>query len=408
MTLTPERATDLQAEDTDGTVTRRSLLRGAGLGAAAVVVAAVGVGSYRVYDNGVLDSGYGAPYDPWRSWQDDHGPLGMVAAAILAANPHNSQSWSFAVTPTQIDVYADLGRRTGALDPFGREQQIGLGCALENLLLAAQASGYQPTTTLLPTSADPTHVAAVALARASTSALSAPLHGAIGDRHSNRGPYTSQPVEAALLAALEDQVRGLPDLGIRWFTTAPDLAAMGAMLVDAAVAVTNDEQQSRDAFAWFRNDRADIDNHRDGLTLDGQGLSPVVLSLGKILPASDRSAGDAFWVDQTRTVHTATAAAYGVVTVADPADPRARLTGGRLLQRIHLAATTHGLALQHMNQVTERIDRELSLGSPATFAPRMASVLDRTGQQALSTFRVGYPVRAARLSPRRAVSAVTR
>jgi hypothetical protein len=61
-----------------------------------------------------------------------------------------------------------------------------------------------------------------------------------------------------------------------------------------------------------------------------------------------------------------------------------------------------------MNQVTERIDREQSLDVPATFAPRMASALDRPGQNVLSTFRVGYPVRAPKLSPRRAVSAVTR
>jgi hypothetical protein len=210
------------------------------------------------------------------------------------------------------------------------------------------------------------------------------------------------------LADLEGQASGLSGLGMRWFTSTADRAAMGTLLVDAAVAVTTDAQQSRDAFAWFRNNRADILAHRDGLTLDGQGLSPIVLTLGKLLPATDRSAGDTFWVDQTRTVHTATAGAYGVIIVADPADPRARLSGGRLLQRIHLAATAQGLALQHMNQVTERIDREQSLGTAATFAPRMASVLDRAGQHVLSTFRVGYPVRAAKLSPRRAVSAVTR
>lgn len=78
-----------------------------------------------------------------------------------------------------------------------------------------------------------------------------------------------------------------------------------------------------------------------------------MLTLGKLSPATDRSAGDTFWVEQTRSVHTATAAAYGVITVADPSDPILRLNGGRLLQRIHLAATAQGLALQHMNQVTE-------------------------------------------------------
>lgn len=137
----------------------------------------------------------------------------------------------------------------------------------------------------------------------------------------------------------------------------------------ATEAIIGDAPQSVDSFAWFRSSRDDIARHRDGLTLDGQGLSPVTLTAAKLLPASSRTAGDRFWLDQVRTVHTATAAAYGLVTVADPDDPATRLTGGRLLQRIHLAATGLGLGLQHMNEVTERIDREASTRATPTFTP---------------------------------------
>jgi len=109
----------------------------------------------------------------------------------------------------------------------------------------------------------------------------------------------------------------------------------------------------------------------------------------------------------TRDVHTKTAAAYGIITVADPYDPATQLLGGRLLQRIHLGATHRGLALQHMNQITERIDRERATGAPATFAARFAQLL-LAGSQPLVVFRVGYPMREARPSPRRPVSQVTR
>jgi hypothetical protein len=387
-------------------VTRRALLKGFGLGAMTVMVAGVGVGSYRVYSNGVLDSGDGAPYDPWSHWREDQGTLGMVAAAILAANPHNSQSWLFAVTPASVDVFADLSRRTGALDPFGREQEIGLGCAVENLVLAAHARGYEATVTFMPQPSDPTHAASITLTAATVT--TSPSYDAIGSRHSNRGPYTTQAVSTGALTALSAQADGLPGVAVRWFTSASEMAAMSALLNDAAGAVVGDPQQSQDAFAWFRNDRSDIDVYRDGLTLDGQGLAPLMLSLAKLAPATSREAGDAFWLDQTLTVHTRTAAAYGVITVADVRAPELRLTGGRLLQRIHLAATTEGIAMQHMNQVTERIDRERALGTPATFGPRLQALLGSVGGSVLSTFRVGYPARDASLSPRRPVSEVTR
>jgi len=385
---------------------RRSMLRHLGVGAATVVVVGIGAGSYRVFDNGVLDAGRGEAYDPWSNWRGDPTPLGAVGAAILAANPHNTQPWIFRVAPDTIELFTDPTRRAGTLDALDREHQIGLGCALENLVLAAAARGFVPTVTLLPDAADPTHVATVRLA-AGPRAVSA-LHDAIGDRHSNRGPYTAGAVPADVLTSLASDVTSIDGVGLRWFTTDGDRATLAALIVDATQAIVDDVEQSKDSFAWLRMSRDELDAHRDGLTLDTQGLSPLVLALAKILPATSRTAGDAFWLEQTRTVHTATAAAYGVVTVSDPADPRLRLLGGRLLQRLHLAATVAGLGLQHMNQVTERIDRDVQLGQPARFGPRMDGLLAATDQHALSTFRLGHPVRSARLSPRRPVGEVTR
>ena len=92
------------------------------------------------------------------------------------------------------------------------------------------------------------------------------------------------------------------------------MAALSGLLIDAAVALTADEQQSTDGFIWFRSSNDEVQRHREGLVLDGQGLSPLVLGLAKLLPVSSRTDGDSFWVTPTRTVHTATAAAYGVIT----------------------------------------------------------------------------------------------
>ncbi|GAA0223060.1 hypothetical protein GCM10009539_05330 [Cryptosporangium japonicum] len=175
-------------------------------------------------------------------------------------------------------------------------------------------------------------------------------------------------------------------------------------MVDAAEAVVADDAMSRDGFAWFRGDADAIEAHRDGLTLDGQGLSPVMLTAAKLMPATSRADGDAFWVEQTREVHTRTAAAYGLVLVPDPRDAVHQLTGGRLLQRLHLAATVAGLGLQHMNQITERIDRE---GPSSRFGTRLASIVGRPELEVLATVRIGYPERAARRSPRRPATEVS-
>lgn len=380
------------------------MLRAAAVGGATLVVAGTGVLSYRVHDTGILDPEGGEAFDPWRSWRETPGALGTVAAAILAANPHNSQPWAFVVTDTSVDVLADATRHTGTLDALGRELRIGLGCALENLVLAAGARGLVPSLTLWPDGPDSDLAARVDLTEGS--AETSPLYDAIGDRHTDRGPYTSEAVAPETLAELVDPT-GLPGVAVHLVTTEDERASLGRLLVDAATAITEDEEMSRDSFAWFRSDADAVRRHRDGLTLDVQGMPQAMLTVAKLLPASSRATGDRFWVTQTRDVHTKTAAAYGVITVADPYDPTTQLLGGRLLQRVHLRATRAGLALHHMNQITERIDRERDGGRSATFAPRFAELLP-AGSLPLGVFRVGHGVREPALSPRRPVAEVTR
>jgi hypothetical protein len=80
---------------------------------------------------------------------------------------------------------------------------------------------------------------------------------------------------------------------------------------------------------------------------------------------------------QTGSAARGCGAAHAAGTTVDPV---LRLTGGRFLERIHLAATAAGLGLQHMNQITERIDRERALGRPATFAPAFDALIAQPGQ----------------------------
>ena len=117
---------------------RRSFLKGAGV----VTVVVVGAGVWRAHDQGVFSVGEGPAYEPWKNWRNtNEGPLTLVRAAILAASPHNTQPWLFKVSNSSIELHIDTQRNVGALDPYLREEHIGIGCALENLTLAAAANG---------------------------------------------------------------------------------------------------------------------------------------------------------------------------------------------------------------------------------------------------------------------------
>jgi hypothetical protein len=124
-------------------------------------------------------------------------PLALVRAAILAASPHNTQPWLFKVTNSSIELYIDTKRNVGALDPYLREEHIGMGCALENLMLAAAANGYQATVTLSSRKAwaDSRRAGRNLLARVDLAAgkrEESELYDAIPRRHTNRSAYLPQ------------------------------------------------------------------------------------------------------------------------------------------------------------------------------------------------------------------------
>jgi hypothetical protein len=386
-------------------MSRARFLRLAGLGIGTFAVAGAGALGYRAYDQGVLEAGHGPAYEPWASWDEGEGLRALLGAAILAPSPHNAQPWLFGLGPGRVDLFADPSRSTGAVDPFGRELQVGLGAALENLVLAAEANGLAPSISLLPEGPGSAHVARVELSR--STARTSELYDQIPRRHTNRYAYVEgKAVPRAALAEMSALAGpAAHDTRLLWFTSARDRGRIGELLVAATEAMVADPDQSASDYAWFRQDWDELQRRRDGITLDSAGLPDLTASLAKLLPPQSREAMGESWLEATRDRHTATAAGYGIVAVRDAGDDRQRLEGGRLLERVHLWATGHGLALHHMNQLTERADRELQLGLAPRFGAAVADLLP-SGWQALSTFRLGHPTRRPKRSPRRPVDAV--
>jgi len=382
---------------------RRKVLKIAG---AAVVVAGTAL-TWRAFDQGVFNAGGGRVYEPWKDWQaeDKQRSLRLVRSAILAANPHNSQPWRFRVTDNSIDMYFDPARNIGAIDPFLREMAMGIGCALENLLIAAAREGYAAEVKLLPDPANPAHAAHILLAPGTRTPSA--LYDAIPRRHTNRGPYdTERNVPADLLDGLAALGADLPGTKVIWFATPEAKQKIGESIVAATEAIVADRQQRADSARWFRTSWQQLQTLRDGITLDAQSLPPFVNAAAKILPPLSQESADLAWLQATRERHVATAAAFGLVTVTDARDNAARIRGGRLWQRVHLLATTKGLAVQPLNQMSERADREQQLGIEPRFGKVLTELVADAASQALMPFRIGYPTVEAKPSPRRDIQSV--
>jgi hypothetical protein len=390
-------------------ISRRVLTVGGGIAA----LAAAGLG-YRAWDRGVVTSGGGPAFLPWGNWEGapEDGALRPLRAAILAANPHDTQPWAFAVGADGIEVFADRARNLGSFDPFRREMHLGLGAAIENLVLAARAFGsnaaVRPTEGRLSLSPDdaPFRAARILLEPATNDRDA--LFEAIPKRHTNRGPYRpNQPVAAGDLRRLADLVASAHARAV--FVV--DEAArrdLGATIVEATMRIVEDAEMSADSARWLRAGGRDVEKHRDGVTLDAAGLSPPMVALAKLLPDMSAAASDRYWLAMTRDAQIPTASALGLLFVRDRLDMAEAIGAGRAWQRLHLALTAAGCAAQPLNQPVERADRDQALGRGNDFARALAKFSPEPGWEATFVFRLGVAEREAPPSPRRSLAEVLR
>ena len=73
----------------------------------------------------------------------------MVEYASKAPSGHNTQPWFFTLGADAITITPDFSKRLPVVDPDDRELFISLGCAAENLRIAANHYGYATTTARL-------------------------------------------------------------------------------------------------------------------------------------------------------------------------------------------------------------------------------------------------------------------
>jgi nitroreductase len=391
-------------------VRRRSFLKGAGI----VTVAVTGGGVWRARDQGVFSVGEGPAYEPWKDWRnpENNSLLMPVHAAILAASPHNTQPWLFKIDDSSIELHIDTQRNVGALDPYLREEHIGMGCALENLMLAAPANGYASTAEILPeelgpipAEPEPQLVARVTLAPGKREENE--LYRAIPLRHTNRSHYDPRrAIPPGFVDALEHLPGDDADVKLFLFTAEADRKKIVEISSAANTEIYSDPDVQRGSERWLRTKWSSVQKYRDGLTVDAFGLPPIVTAIAKVMPGQMLR-----WAASHRTGNgysdlMLSAPLIGIIAVRDRYAREQCLRAGRIWQRAHLFATSHGLAARPCNEVVEMVDHERALGRPASRVALLNEITADSTWQPTFVFYMGYPKLSAHASPRRPVRAV--
>jgi nitroreductase len=300
----------------------------------------------------------------------------LVGYAAMAPSSHNTQPWRFHVRGDGVDLLADFGRWLRVADDDRRELYLSIGCALENLLVAAEHFGYAHEVRRFPDPAREELVAAVRLVPGGAPSPLRPagLFAAIPLRHTSRLPFTRDHVSDVALRRLAEAGE---EEGIR-LVLSRDPAARRRVesLVSRADALEYADPAFRAELAgWI-----------------GRGALGTPWPLSRIAGAAVRHLNMGDRMAKRDAALVSSAPVLGLV-LTERDDREARLRAGQAAERVWLTAASFGLALQPLSA---------PLQVPG-LREEMAELAEIPGWHLQHAFRLGVPEGKERHAPRRPV-----
>lgn len=293
----------------------------------------------------------------------------LLRYAILAPSSHNSQPWEFAVEDGTIEVHAVEQRWLEAADRDKRELYISLGCAVENLCIAAERFGFDFE---LAYRDDPPPV--VVRLRPDGDTASTPrstLFDQLTERSTNHHLFRDEPLGDSIRTELRNCVVE-DDVTLEVIDDPERMGSIAELQAEADRLQMDDPDYRSELGHW--------------IGIGALGDSWLKARIGQAV-VTHLDIGGSEAKKNSKLIRSAPA--VGVLATASDA-PSARVKTGRVFERTALAATAEGVAVHPMSQVLERPEMREEL----------ASLLDGDAPVPQHLFRLGYPREAQGHTPR--------
>ena len=312
------------------------------------VAAAVGITSV---------GGYGLyTYTPWLNYQDQANQnrkpfeksttvsavmVELVRYATLAPNGHNTQPWKFAIKESAIEIHPDFTRHLPAVDPNERELWISLGCALENLLISARATGFEPEVTY-PDTAD-----FIRIDLTTNIPQGGTLFDAIPLRQNTRSEYDGQPIKSADLNEVQT-VSLEPGVALHFVAAPADIEKVLEYVNQGNLIQYTDQAFIDELIHWLRFNKKEALASLDGLYSLCSGNPEVPGWLGQMVVAGTKPQAQAD--ADAKKLRSSSGA---VVVVSESEDKTAWVRTGQVYERMALKMTSLNIKSAFLNQPIE-------------------------------------------------------
>lgn len=339
---------------------------------------------------------HAGPYDAWSVSEDDFPKAGkareqlafLLRYALLAPSAHNTQPWTFRVEGNQLLLFADLSRALAVSDPARRELHVSLGCALANLLIAAEHFGFRTTLETFPSGSGGPVARVAMVPGAEKSPHAEALFAAIVKRRTNRAPYESRPVSVDDLQRLRMQVSD-PSVQLDLVTEKAKIAKLAELTAKATLATLGRTEFRSELSQWVRNNYTKRPDGMPGFSVGVPNLPSLLAPLMVRLPPMAKA--------EAKKARTLIAGSPLVAVISTRTDaPPGWVKAGVAFERVWLAAVAAGLRAAPYAGAFEA----------GAIHAEVERLLGLTGFRSQSLLRLGYGPADPHPAPRRSLEDV--
>lgn len=296
--------------------------------------------------------------------------LELVRLATLAPSGHNTQPWKFAIKEKAIRIFPDVTRRLPVVDPDEREMYISLGAALENLVIAVRAAGYECEVINFP--AGEPECLKVVLGRLGNG-ISDPYYDALTQRQCTRSEYESRSIPASDLQSLES-TRVEEGISMSFYTGREEIEKLVEYIAEGDMKQYADEAYVKELVDWIRFNENEAVSSGDGLFSKCSGNPTAPRWLGKLFMnlSSPKSMAN-------KDAKITRSSAGMVIFASERDDKIAWVNMGRVYERFALRATSLNIKNAFMNQPVEAPELRTQLQSAMNLGNAKPQLLARFG-----------------------------
>ncbi len=273
--------------------------------------------------------------------------LKIIKYATKAPSGHNTQPWKFMPGKSSVTILPDFERALPVADTDHHELYISIGCALENLKIAAGAFGYT-TAVKLQNTRENTSVEVHFEEGAGS--VNDELFNCIEKRQVRRNFYSARPVTEDTIEALQDLCRE-DGIGVHFFTTPGEREFLSPFLLEAVSLQTGNKDFMKELTRWSRFSEKEALKSGDGIWSATLNLPNTGRLLGSFLFNHVITVNSEIKRWEKLISHTP----CFVLFTVDKHEPAAWIKLGEVFQRFALSVTNLGLSHAHANMPCEEV-----------------------------------------------------